>query len=86
MKLYEESHAGWTTRNSTPPDGGIEIVDANGWPIATLHYDYRYTSNATNHFRAGLLSSAPGLFEYVKSSAMAGCATAKALVDEIERR
>lgn len=83
MKLYEESHSGWTAK----PDGmgGYSIKDANGWTLATLHYDYKFTCNATNHFRSGLLTYAPELFEYIKSSASNGCASAQALVDKIER-
>lgn len=84
MRIYEESHSGWMPRSDVY--GGYDIVDQNGWALATIPYDYRYTCNATNHFRANLLASAPELFEYVKSSASAGCATAKSLIDKINDR
>ncbi len=80
--LYVESHSGWSLKPD--PFGGYQIVDANGWTLARIDYDHRYTSNATNHFRAGLFATAPDLYEYVKSSASAGCATAKALVERVE--
>lgn len=55
--LYEESHSGWTTRPHV--EGGAEILDQNGWPLARINYDYRYTCNATNHHRAKLFAAAP---------------------------
>jgi hypothetical protein len=46
MRFYEESHSGWTAKPNL--FGGYEIMDANGWALATLAYDYRgnYTVNS----------------------------------------
>lgn len=57
MKLFAESHSGWAARSDM--EGGYDIVDANGAVVATLHYDYRHTSNATNRLRAAMLAAAP---------------------------
>lgn len=60
-RYYEESHSGWTS--APEMYGTYSILDANGWALATLHYDYRFTSNATNLRRARLISAAPDLLE-----------------------
>ena len=58
MRFYVESHDGWKA-DSTSIDGQHRIVDANGWTLATVHYDYRYTSNGTNDRRSRMLAAAP---------------------------
>lgn len=65
IQIYEESHAGWTAKPNLK--GGYDILDANGWPLATLHYDYRFTCNATNHFRSNLFAAAPEMLAALKA-------------------
>jgi hypothetical protein len=64
MKVFVESHSGWTAKQTMT--GGYDILDQNGWALATLHYDYKFTCNATNHFRANLLSAAPDLLKAIE--------------------
>jgi hypothetical protein len=56
VRVYQESHDGWTPRQN---GGQWEIVDRSGWVLATIHYDYRFTSNATNFSRAHMIARAP---------------------------
>jgi hypothetical protein len=55
--IFVESHNGW--RPVQGESGEWYIIDQNGWTLATIHYDYRYTCNATNRYRANLIASAP---------------------------
>ena len=59
VNVYVESHDGWTAKQDM--SGGYAILDQNGWALATIHYDYRFTCNATNYHRAAMLSAAPDM-------------------------
>lgn len=59
--IFLESHTGWKAKQGLA--GLYEIVDQNGWALATIHYDYRYTCNATNESRGSLLSAAPEMLK-----------------------
>lgn len=61
MRVTEESHADWSFKSDMV--GGYYIVDANGWELAHLKYDYAHTCNATNHHRARLLAAAPEMLK-----------------------
>jgi hypothetical protein len=55
------------------------IVDRNGRKIGVA-----WGPHAEKVWTAALFAASLELFEYVKSSASAGCATAKTLIDKIE--
>jgi hypothetical protein len=68
--VFTESHSGWTYRQTMT--GEYEIIDQSGWALATIHYDYRFTCNATNRYRAELLASAPETRSALAAARLAG--------------
>lgn len=60
MPVFRESNNGWYPSQT---GGGYDIMDENGWALARVNYDYRFTSNATNFSRSHMIAAAPELYE-----------------------
>lgn len=75
IKIYTEAPSmGWKFQQPPPTyieengEAGVYgyIVDENGFPVATINYDYFYTSNVKAFHDGVIMSFAPEMLEALK--------------------